>query len=353
MRPDESLGVIALGIQHARRIETALASVRRDRPDLDGFFSETVDEPFFIKNLERVQGDERDAIIFSLGYGRTRTGAVSHNFGPINREGGERRLNVAIMRAKERLVLVSTFRKADLNPSALRSRGAQLLAAYLGYAESAGADLGRDGVDLSIPSNPFEVDIQRALEARLKTGILPQYGVGQFRIDLAVQHPDEPGRFVLAVECDGATYHSTPTARMRDRLRQSILENLGWRFVRIWSTDWFNDRESELQRVSAAFQEALAGEFSLPRHAPLNAISFESTPARKGPSPARPPYRSIADVSDAVLAQLLAWIESDQRLRTDDELVTEMMLELGFHRRGTRIVERIAGAVEAARRGRR
>jgi very-short-patch-repair endonuclease len=354
-RPNESLGVIALGSPHARRVENALNVVRRESldPDVESFFGEDGVEPFFIKNLERVQGDERDAIILTIGYGRTKTGAVSHNFGPINKAGGERRLNVAVTRAKSRLTLVAGFRKVDLNPTSLNSRGARLLAAYLGYAESGGRDLGRDRADVSVPPNAFERDIQQALEQRLKTGIVPQYGVGQFRIDLAVQSPNEPGRFVLAVECDGATYHSTPTARMRDRLRQRVLEDLGWHFCRVWSTDWFNERERELDRIEAAYRKALAN-LSEPRlndpnqkmnHSPATSTSQNGNPRRQGSSPARPPYRSINDVSDRTLRDLFTWIGSDGRLRTNDDIVNEMVRELGFSRRGARIVDRITNAL--------
>jgi very-short-patch-repair endonuclease len=351
-RPNESLGVIALGLPHARRIEASLAAARRDRPELDAFFTEAGEEPFFIKNLERVQGDERTAIILTIGYGRTKTGSVSHNFGPINKAGGERRLNVAVTRAKSRLTLVSSFRKSDLNPASLNSTGPKLLAAYLGYVESKGRDLGRDGVDEAVPPNAFELDIQHALEARLKTGILPQYGVGRFRLDLAVAHPDEPGRFVLAVECDGASYHSSPTARMRDRLRQSVLESLGWHFARIWSTDWFNNRQAELDRVEAIYRRALTAATSAPpaplaptapesAQAPAEYVPSPSPARRTAPSPKLPPYSSIADLSDGTLRDLLAWIRSDGRLRTNAELLDEMIRELGFHRRGARIVERL------------
>jgi very-short-patch-repair endonuclease len=356
VRPNESLGVIALGSPHARRVEMALAAARRDNPDVEDFFREDGVEPFFIKNLERVQGDERDAIILTIGYGRTKTGAVSHNFGPITHEGGERRLNVAVTRAKSRLTLVAGYRKAELNPNALSSKGAKLLAAYLGYAESSGKDLGRDAADPSVPPNAFERDIQNALEKRLGTGIIPQYGVGKFRIDLAVQSPTEPGRFVMAVECDGATYHSAPTARMRDRLRQRVLEDLGWHFCRVWSTDWFNDRERELDRIEAAYRKALAT--SGEAHLNLREPTAEASPAssgqngkpasRQGRCPARPPYRSINEVSDRTLRDLFAWIASDGRLRTNDDMIGEMIRELGFTRRGARIIDRITSVLNLA-----
>jgi very-short-patch-repair endonuclease len=353
-RPNESLGVIALGSPHARRIEAALFAARRERPELDTFFGVDSEEPFFVKNLERVQGDERDAIILTIGYGRTKTGSVSHNFGPINQEGGERRLNVAITRAKSRLTLVASFRKMHLNPSSLSSRGAALLAAYLGFVEGGGADLGRDGADIAVEPNAFERDIQRALEKRLGTTIIPQYGVGKFRIDLAVQHPDDPGRFIMAVECDGATYHSTPTARMRDRLRQSVLENLGWQFVRVWSTDWFNDRERELARIEAAYRMALAVEFAtVPTQQSVPAVETTIEPTdppqlmrgRIGSSPLPRHFTSIDDISDSTLRRLRDWIATDGRLRTNDELFEEMFRELGFERRGPRIKQRLLGVL--------
>ena len=137
-RPRESLGVIALGITHANRIDEALRDVVRWKPELDGFFAESADEPFFIKNLERVQGDERDAIILSVGYGKTTDGRLLHRFGPINIEGGERRLNVAITRAKRRITVVSSFGSAEMDPARTTSRGARLLRDYLRYAESHG-----------------------------------------------------------------------------------------------------------------------------------------------------------------------------------------------------------------------
>ncbi len=354
--------MIAFGSKHATTIESALFAARRERPDLDAFFNEAEEEPFFVKNLERVQGDERDAIILTVGYGKTKTGKVSHNFGPLNQDGGERRLNVAITRAKSRLTLVSSLKKSDLDPSKLVKKGSQLLAAYLGYVETLGRDLGRDGVDEATPVNDFELDIKRALEERLGTGILPQYGVGQFRIDLAVQHPTEPGRLILAVECDGASYHSTPTARMRDRLRQSVLEGLGWTFCRIWSTDWFNDRVAEIDRVEAAYRAAIARcDAAVPdavsSRAPMSDDSApsarEDVASRRGPSPVTNRYRSIADVPDSLLVSLLAWITSDGLLYTDVELVEIMIGELGFARRGARIVERLEAAVATFERANR
>ena len=238
----------------------------------------------------------------------------------------------------------------------LSNVGSKRLIAYLKYVESLGENLGRNGGDGSMPVNDFELEIQRALEARLGTGIVPQYGVGKFLIDLAIQHPDEPGRMVLAVECDGASYHSTPTARMRDRIRQHVLEGIGWMFCRIWSTDWFNDRESEIGRVELAYRAALArhktsrGPSIASSASEPNLTEVLSTPgaSRRGPSPIRTKPRAMNDVEDTTLRELLVWIKSDGKLYTNDDLVNEMVLALGFVRRTAGMLARIGAVIDAS-----
>jgi REase_MTES_1575 len=158
-------------------------------------------------------------------------------FGPLNGDGGHRRLNVAITRARRRITLVSSFSHLDMYPTRARG-GTTLLRDYLQYAASGGRIFG-DGQASTVPLNAFEADIKEALEAA-GIPIVPQWGASKYRIDLVARHPEHQGQFVLAIECDGATYHSAPTARDRDRLRQQHLEALGWSFHRIWFTDWFS-----------------------------------------------------------------------------------------------------------------
>ena len=188
-----------------------------DDASLDDFFSETNEERFFLKNIERVQGDERAVIILSVGYHKDANGKLPYRFGPILQEGGERRLNVAVTRARSRLTLVSSFSHRDMDPGRSSAKGVALLRQYLEYAASGGVTLGSDVTD--IPVNPFELSIKEGL-ARRGIPVTAQYGASGYRIDFACAHPDEPGRMVLAVEADGASYHSSPTARDRDRLRQ-------------------------------------------------------------------------------------------------------------------------------------
>lgn len=359
--PDRSLGVIAMGIKHARRIEDAIRERVRGRRDLDAFFDENRAEPCFVKNLERVQGDERDVIILSIGYGKDRSGRLLYRFGPLAYEGGERRLNVAVTRAKERMVLVSSFSHLDMDPDRSTKPGVQLLRAYLEYCASGGRELGsaiRDAPKL----NPFECDVGDRLRAA-GLDVIPQYGVSGYRIDFAVKHPEQPGQMVLAVECDGASYHSSPAARDRDRLRQEQLERVGWRFHRIWSQDWFADPEAEVEKAVAAYWDAVEAADG-PVGGRRNEESRGDVESGRGPgvggkeassgerSDARPAIgggHPITTYSDQQLMELIRWIESDGFVRTETELLEEAIEELGYRRRGSRIVERLAKAIRRVR----
>lgn len=369
VRPTESLGVIAMGRHHADRIqETLRERIEREQSlELEEFFRDSREEKYFVKNLERVQGDERDAIILSIGYGKNANGRMIYRFGPLNQEGGERRLNVAITRARKRMTLVSSFDYADMDPDRTRSRGVNMLRGFLKFAQSGGAEL--DGAEAPEQLNPFEIDVLDKLEAA-GLDVVPQYGCSGYRIDFAVRHPSEPGQFVLAVEADGASYHSSPTARDRDRLRQEHLERLGWRFCRIWSTDWFNDHQSQVRRVRTAYEQALeevdsekvsAGEIIGSSGVP----SYETNPQRPAnsalPLPQRTPKPSIPyhydlsidDYSRDDLVAIARWIESDGLLRTDTQLFEEIFEQLPFGRRGNRIRTAINGAIASVRKQQR
>jgi very-short-patch-repair endonuclease len=350
--PSTSLGVIGMGIKHAERIHEALRIARGEDPSLDQIpcLDETREhDPFFIKNLERVQGDERDAIILTIGYTKTHDGRMQYRFGPLNQEGGERRLNVAITRAREHMTVVSSFAPEDMDDDRLRAEGARMLKRYLTFARSGGSELGNHA--MSKPAlNPFEVDVRTRL-TRAGIPLTAQYGVAGYWIDFAAKHPERPGEMVLAIEADGASYHSAPTARARDRLRQSHLENLGWQFHRIWSSDWFRDPEQEVARARGAYDTAVAAADS---RATAPEAPPEAEPPRSGPGVAPPPRgprppvpsgRSINEYSNGDLDVVCRWIRSDTLLRTDDELLDEMMRQLGFKRRGSRIVERLQASI--------
>jgi very-short-patch-repair endonuclease len=363
-RPTVSLGVIAMGIKHANRIQEALRQARAFDADLDAFLSGAASaraekEQFFVKNLERVQGDERDAIILTIGYGKSADGRMLYRFGPINNEGGERRLNVAITRARLSMTVVSSFSAQDMDPARLRSEGAKMLCRYLAYAESGGTELGN--VAKPKPSlNPFERDVETHLRSA-GIPLIAQYGASGYWIDFAAQHPTRPGQMVLAIECDGATYHSSATARDRDRLRQEHLERLGWTFHRIWSQDWFFRREKEIARARAAYEAAVAASTSgnasrlpapqqPPEPGPPPDLMSTTAQGRVGACPIRTHRSSIDDYSTAELVAAVRWIESDTLLRTEDELLDETVRVLGFNVRGSKIKRLIGQAIVLARR---
>jgi len=257
-RQTESLGVIALGIKHATRIEDALRSALIDAQGVGDFFDEEGAERFFVKNLERVQGDERDAIILSIGYGKTPHGRVLHRFGPLNLEGGERRLNVAITRARRRMTVVSSFTAADLDPTRLKARGATMLRDFLVYAAQGGSrPVPRQDEAAAAVRDPLLADLASRLRAR---GLVVHagYGTSTERIDLAVEDPHRVGRVLVAVETDGLRYAAMTSTRDRDRLRIEQLRRLGWEHVRVWSTDLFRDPLRDVARVTAAVQAASA-----------------------------------------------------------------------------------------------
>ena len=255
--PERSLGVVAFSVSQQDLIERLLSQRRLENPSKESFFSKSVAEPFFIKNLETVQGDERDTIIFSVAYAKDSTGRLMHNFGPLNRVGGERRLNVAVTRAKMNVQLVASIHYTDIDLSRTSAVGAKLLREYLDYAENGGVALER-----SITVNPFEQfdsDFELEICEFLRENgfeVDTQVGCSTYRIDLAIKKPGTSD-YVLAVECDGATYHSSRNARDRDRLRQQILERMGWKFYRIWSTDWFRNNSVEKLRLLEVASKAV------------------------------------------------------------------------------------------------
>ena len=252
-----TIGVVTFNTEQQGLIEDLLDEERRKDPGLEPYFSEVELEPVFVKNLESVQGDERDIMYFSITYGPDMAGAVSMNFGPLNRDGGERRLNVAVTRARQELRVFSSLRGEQMDLSRTKATGVRDLKHFLEFAERgpralAEANFGSRG-DFE---SPFEASVAAAL-GRKGWQVHTQIGASSFRVDLGVVHPDFAGRYLTGVECDGATYHRSATARDRDKLREQVLRGLGWEIVRIWSTDWWVDPGGTLERVHVALTELL------------------------------------------------------------------------------------------------
>ncbi len=267
-----SLGVGTFSVAQRDAILDELEVALRGRADLEEFFDPDADEPFFVKNLESIQGDERDVILISVGYGHDAQGSFTMNFGPLSASGGERRLNVLISRARRRCEVFTSIGAEDIDLERSDAVGVRVLKTFLHYAATGILD--RSEIAAKAPDSDFELDVGGAL-ARLGYDVRYQVGVAGFYVDLAIGDPQRPGVYTLGIECDGAAYHRSRSARDRDRLREQVLRDRAWRIHRIWSTDWFHRREAELGRVVAAIEAARAA-VALPVAAPPQADATES-----------------------------------------------------------------------------
>lgn len=290
---DRTVGVVTFNQPQQLLIEQLLDARRRDNPDLDRVLSEPRQEPLFIKNLENVQGDERDFIYFSITYGTDAAGRLNMTFGPLNLDGGHRRLNVAVSRARVGVVVFTSLLPEQIDLSRVRASGVRDLKHYLEFALKGPRAI----VEQSAPTgldhdSPFEQMVARALREKGWT-VHAQVGCSGYRIDLAVVDPRASGRYLAGIECDGRAYHSAATARDRDRLRQQVLEGLGWRIHRIWSTDWWHDSTTEIERLHGVLAQ-LASE-------PVDAEP-EPTVADEGPHDEEdePPVERVEQYADAI-----------------------------------------------------
>lgn len=332
--PGKSLGVVAFSQAQMTAIDTALWRMRGDDPSLEAFFGNIHDEPFFVKNLENVQGDERDVIVFSVGYGPDVTGKIAMNFGPLNNRGGERRLNVAVTRAREKVILVSSIRGADIDLSRTNAEGVRLLKHYLDYAERGVEAL--DSVcavdDDAEYGSVFEEQVANILTAAGHR-VTKQVGCSGYRIDLGVVHPDRPGQYALGIECDGASYHSAATARERDRLREQVLVGLGWKLYRIWSTDWFRSRPQQVEKLLAAVKDAVESpEVGIPERTSAGPPEMPEIPVSEGPAE----FESPSTATDHLLSLTTPFVECKLPMRGSD-----------FYTSGSAVVEVLIKVVQA------
>ncbi len=256
--PRRSYGVVTFSQAQQKLVEDLLDQKRREHPEIEVHFGDeppVEGEPVFVKNLENVQGDERDVIIFSVCYGPDDSGNISMNFGPLNRDGGERRLNVAITRAKREVLVYSSLHADDIDLTRTRARGVRDLKFFLDYAEHGPRALAAAGGAAARAAADSE--FERLVAEKIRAAgyeVHHQIGCSGYRIDLGVADPGAPGRYILGVECDGDGYHRAATARDRDKLRQAVLEGLGWKLHRIWSTDWWHNPDAEAGRLMQAIR---------------------------------------------------------------------------------------------------
>ncbi len=378
-----SLGVVTMNLEQKEAIWNELDERAKVNPTLRLLLDPTQwpdGEEFFVKNLEAVQGDERDVIIVSTVFGRDAEGVFTLQLGPLTQAGGERRLNVLITRAREQVILVTSLRPEDFQlKNEERQESLRLFRDYLRFA--------RDGVlppiarprHDSLYESAFERSVAEVIES-WGYRVIPQYGVGPYRIDLAIPDPEDPQRVCIAVECDGATYHSLPTVRERDRLRQHWLERNGWKVIRVWSTDWWYHR-SQAQAALRQSLEAAVAELRansprppeahhepqrvsvVPRHfrpsdnvrdilLQKQAVTFYQPGSRYGgipriAAPDRPEtVRRIEDIPSEELQKLLIVVAEAIGPVPQDTLLTEVTRLLGFQRKGSRIAAHLQRAVK-------
>ena len=346
-----SLGVITCNVRQQSEVEAALESLRGNQKNnkFEQYFDQERPDPFFIKNLETVQGDERDVIIFGVGYGKNTEGKMSMNFGPLNREGGERRLNVAVTRARYHVHLISSIRSFDIDTKRTSRLGPQRLQEYLEYAEHGTKVLSANTIpQKNLTESLFEEQVMQKLESRGLT-VRSQIGCSGFRIDLALVNPEQPESYVIGIECDGATYHQTATARDRDRLRQEILERLGWQIIRIWSTDWMSNPDKQVERIIGFYNES------------LRKFKKGDVPPPSSPPPTEQP-KPIGIISPNTLSQYnykdinhVPREKIDECIRdqckvngrmSKQELTVSVARQLGFQRTGDRIQRGIGRYIE-------
>jgi very-short-patch-repair endonuclease len=369
--PELSLGVGAFSIKQKQAIMDEVETLRRAHPDTESFFTQAHrDEPFFVKNLENIQGDERDVIFISVGYGRNQSGFMAMSFGPVGSEGGERRLNVLISRAKRKCEIFSSITADDIDLERAKGAGVASLKLFLKFAQTGQLDFGQ--ITDREPDSIFEEQVAAALRTR-GYNVKTQIGIAGFFIDLAVVDHHHPGRFVLGIECDGAAYHSSRSARDRDRLRQAVLEDHGWIIHRIWSADWFNRPKEQLEKTITAIErakETLASRDKQPKASPratFEVVSNDdetiivsstdrderslSVPYREAmfPVPTRVEPHEVADHEMAVIVAKIVEVEGPVH---ESEIVTRIRTLWNLGRAGGRIQAKVKLALTyAARQG--
>lgn len=274
--PNQTIGIITFNARQQDKIWQVIDQRAKDDPHFSALYDETMnrelDERIFVKNIENVQGDERDVIIFSIGYAPNDEGRIYNRFGLLNQQGGENRLNVAISRAKQRIYVVASIDPLELNVAGSKHEGPKLFRHYLEYAKAVSE--GNKQQVLSVlhrinpPSDtktqlqddrfdsPFETEVCEELR-NIGYAVHTQIGVSGYRIDLGIVHPQDSSRYILGIECDGAAYHSSPHAKERDLYRQEFLESRGWEIQRIWSRNWWRNPSTEIEKIDRKVKDLL------------------------------------------------------------------------------------------------
>ena len=359
--PGESLMVVAFSQAQQQAIQDEIDLLVKGDPAFDTFATLHPNERLDVKNLENVQGDERDVIFISVGYGKDAKGFTSMSFGPLNGEGGERRLNVLITRAKVRCEVFTNLRGEDIRVEGSASAGIHALKEFLTYAETLRMNSVRS-TGLA-PMSPFEEAVIDKLRLH-GYEVEPQVGSAGFFIDIGVKDPDKPSRFILGIECDGAQYHSSRTARDRDKLRQMVLEDRGWRIHRVWSTDWWSHPDRELRRCIEAIEQARVGRSLdatvLSNEQPAEVVEtplvqpppevpeLERLPDYQFAKLSVPSHLPLHELNPKVMADLVRQVAEVESPVHIDEVVRRIREAADLGRAGTRIREAVEAGIRTA-----
>lgn len=366
--PELSLGVATFSVSQRRAIQDELETLRRLNPDTEEFFHAHPSEPFFVKNLENVQGDERDVIVISVGYARNTQGYMAMRFGPLGADGGERRLNVLISRAKRRCEVYASITDEDIDLARAKGKGVFAFKLFLHYARTGRLSMAQ--ATAREMDSVFEEQVAEALQSR-GYQVHPQVGIAGFFIDLAIADAERPGRYLLGIECDGASYHSARSARDRDRLRQAVLEDHGWIIHRIWSTDWFQRPVEQLERTVRAIEAAkeqlkaqLEAALTPQRAVTVRVVTIDRhdvteiglSEAGEGlagqayieAEPARPGAYELHETPLGIMADLVAQVVRIESPVHVEEVVTRLRTAWGLQRAGARIEAAVSQGVQRA-----
>lgn len=248
-----SIGIVSFSKVQQNLIEDVLIDELAKRPELEKMAME-MEERIFVKNLENVQGDERDMILFSVGYGPDKQGHVSMNFGPLNNEGGERRLNVAVSRARYEMIVFATLRADQIDLNRSKAKGVEGLKHFIEFADKGAFDDGSSmatfHTDNEASTDDREMISIIADEIRKKGyDVVTDLGRSLFKIDIAVVNPDNPKEYILGILCDGRKYYDTKTVRDREIVQTGVLKGLSWNIMRVWTVDWYANREKVIERL--------------------------------------------------------------------------------------------------------
>lgn len=346
----DSIGIIAFSKVQQDLIDDTLSQRIAGNPKLEAMANREV-EGIFVKNLENVQGDERDVILFSIGYGPDKSGKVSMNFGPLNNKGGERRLNVAVSRARKEMMVFATLKPEQIDLKRSNARGVEGLKRFLEFA--------RDG-QIAVPGRKSAASegssIVEAVASEIrKLGYAVDTNVGRsdFKVDIAVVDPQDKDHYLLGILCDGENYYRTKTERDREIVQPGVLHSLGWQLMRLWTIDWFVNPSAEMKRIHEALEKAKQGtpaskEQPKEQPKPEPAVAAQPVAAiQTQPIFRRAENQPIEEIPADAIDQILLFIVSQSISLPEDDLKRSAAKSLGFARNGSRIDQVLSARISA------